>query len=388
MAQKVTIDIEDADALSGRTITGERIPIGTPGDYKPCVAKLPGGELVLCAFFPGAFWAGPRYKTREDILLFRSADAGQTWSGPENLTVDKGLRGREPYFTILSDGTMLITVHFLIDDARNTTGYCRSFVHRSQDGQTWTTIPTEPEGMKPGDVCCTTRNILEMQDGSLMLGVSTPGADASCAWRSFDRGRTWSEKYPTQVDGLDETFTSVFYGEGFWWQARSGKIFMAKRIDHRWAARHFGDDISALTHYSDQYGRLVLYETTDEAHTLRPVRTLGGLGQMYPAIMRLQDGRLLCTFTVRSLGPPFGVRAIISEEREDDLLLDFDHDRIMLDTQTAPDVTSGGGFGPTVQLDDGTLVTSYSWRDAQHITHMEVIRWRLPQVTSPVRKLV
>jgi len=28
-------------------------------------------------------------------------------------------------------------------------------------------------------------------------------------------------------------------------------------------------------------------------------------------------------------------------------------------------------------LDDGTVVTSYSWRDAEHVTHVEVIRWRL-----------
>jgi len=82
------------------------------------VAKLPSGELLLTAFFPGAFWAGPRYKTREDILSFRSNDEGKSWSGPENLTVAKGLRGREPYFTILADGTILMTVHFLTDDVR------------------------------------------------------------------------------------------------------------------------------------------------------------------------------------------------------------------------------------------------------------------------------
>ena len=38
----------------------------------------------------------------------------------------------------------------------------------------------------------------------------------------------------------------------------------------------------------------------------------------------------------------------------------------------------GGGFGPTVRLDDGTLVTSYSYRDAGDRTHLEVVRWKLP----------
>jgi len=382
MGETVRIEIEDGKALAGETITGERVKVGEPGDYKPCVAKLPSGELVLTAFFPGTFSAGPRYKAREDILLFRSADDGKTWSGPEDLTIDKGLRGREPYFTILSDGTMLITVHFLIDDARNTTGYCRSFVHRSGDGgRTWTTTPAEPEGMKPGDVCCTTRNILEMQDGSLLFGVSVRGAEESWVWRSTDGGATWPQEYPTTVEGLDETYPHNFYGEGFWWQARSGKVYLVKRIDHIFAAKHFGDDLSGIDteHYSDQYNRLVLYETTDQAHSLRPVRTMGGLGLMYPAVIRLGGERVLFTFTVRTLREPLGLRAVVGAESDDGFTADLDCDRIMLDTQTAPGVTSGGGFGPTVQLEDGTLVTSYSWRDAEHVTHMEVMRWRLPE---------
>jgi hypothetical protein len=62
----------------------------------------------------------------------------------------------------------------------------------------------------------------------------------------------------------------------------------------------------------------------------------------------------------------------------------------MLDTKTparlaagyhgGPFLGSGGGFGPTVQLDDGMLVTSYSYRGEDAETHLEVIRWRLPPV--------
>ena len=59
MGAEVRVEVEDPKALAGKTIVGERVPIGAPGDYKPCVAKLPSGELVLCAFLcilPSCAW--------------------------------------------------------------------------------------------------------------------------------------------------------------------------------------------------------------------------------------------------------------------------------------------------------------------------------------------
>ena len=57
---------------------------------------------------------------------------------------------------------------------------------------------------------------------------------------------------------------------------------------------------------------------------------------------------------------------------------DFTHDRLMLDTRTPIGKPPGGGFGPTVQLKDGTLVTSYSYRGEDDKTHLEAMRWKLP----------
>lgn len=54
-------------------------------------------------------------------------------------------------------------------------------------------------------------------------------------------------------------------------------------------------------------------------------------------------------------------------------------DRIMLDTKTPDGTPQGGGFGPTVQLDDGILVTSYSYRGEDGKSHLEVVRWELPK---------
>ena len=58
-------------------------------------------------------------------------------------------------------------------------------------------------------------------------------------------------------------------------------------------------------------------------------------------------------------------------------VLKFGRDRVMLDTKTGSRYR-GGGFGPTVQLDDGTPVTSCSYRGEDDKTHLEVIRWTLP----------
>jgi hypothetical protein len=379
LPQTVEIQIENPRQWVGVQPAGERVKFGSPADYKPCVAKLPDERLVLTAFAPGAFEAGPHLKQREEILLFRSQDGGRTWSDAENLTITRGLLGREPYFTILSDGTVLMTVHFLINDVRNDTGYCRSFVHRSADGgETWETTAVEAPGMKPGESSCTTRNVLELKDGSLLVGVSAPGAGRNIIWRSRDGGKTWDETYPSTIEGLDDGYPHGFFGEGYWWQAASGKTYLVQRLDGKYCTEKFGDDAGLIAEDSDQYDRLVVFETSDLGRTLSPVSTLGELGNMYPSILRLQDGRLLFTFTVRTGRTPLGIRSVLGEETHDGFHFDCAHDRFLLDPQTAPDVTSGGGFGPTVQLDDGTLVTSYSWRDAGNVTHLEVMRWHVP----------
>ncbi len=65
------------------------------------------------------------------------------------------------------------------------------------------------------------------------------------------------------------------------------------------------------------------------------------------------------------------------------------HDRVMLDTKTGSRC-QGGGFGPTVQLDEGKLATSYSYRGEDGKSHREVVRWELrkSQLTVANRRSV
>ena len=82
------------------------------------------------------------------------------------------------------------------------------------------------------------------------------------------------------------------------------------------------------------------------------------------------------------LGSPGTARLI---QYDDGFEFDLKHDMILIETRTPDGFDSGNGFGGTVQLDDGTLVSSYSYRTpmdefagSDRELHCEVVRWRLP----------
>jgi len=380
------IRIQNPTALGVESIPAQRVPIGVPGDYKPCIARLPDGELLVVAFrqhqAEGSrkLWGGDVQLIREDIILFRSGDGGRTWSDPEVLD----LPGREPYLTILSDGTILMTVHLLAQDVRNDTDYVLAYFHRSTDGGgTWQTTRfdgSDLPGWQPGWSICSSRNVLELRDGSLILGVGTKwGRDY--LFRSDDGGATWRRteacKFELFEDEKDrERLQFPLWGEAVFWEAANGDLLAISRVDSKVFPRLPGSD--RPDGHWDHHDRLVLYRSRDGGRYWSFSELGSYYGEMYPAILRLQDGRLLLTFTVRDLRPPLGVRAVLGREREDGFEFDFERDRLMIDVSTPLDKESGGGFGRTVQLDDGTLVTSYSYMGEDDRTHCEVARWRLP----------
>jgi len=361
----------------------ERIALGEPDDYKPCIARMPDGELLLTAFHPHKREGG---KVMEQMLLFRSKDGGKTWSQPEKLD----LLGREPYLTVLPDGTIFITVHLLAQDVRNRWGYTCGFLHRSTDrGRTWESIRVESEGIKPKASNHTTRNVLRLADGTLLLGVDYDGGGGPyLIWRSTDNGKTWDKTQRCVPKDFQSKY-GFFGGETWLWQANSGTIWALVRVDSTELPIQ-GRPIKAK---SDQADHFILFSSADGAKTFDRIRDFGDYGEMYMSLLRLKDSRLLLTFTVRDLNPPLGVRAIPGIETKDGFTFDFAHDRVMLDTKTGSRY-QGGGFSPTVQLDDGTLVTACSYRGEDKLTHLEVIRWKLPaspkavETPRPVVKVV
>lgn len=351
----------------------ERIALGETGDYKPCIARLPSGELLVVAFHGHKLEGG---KYREDMILFRSGDGGKTWGERQVLP----LLGREPYFSVLEDGTLFITTHLLTQDMRNELGYIHGYLHRSADeGKTWTTLKIAAEdvpGAAPKTWTHTSRNVLELEDGSLVLGVSA-GSSIDYLWRSRDKGKSWDKSLACTVQGFDVAKQGFpWHAETVFTQAANGDILGIARCHSSALPPLAGTEVAVG---NDQVERMALFRSRDRGKTWTLEPEMGNYyGEMYQAFLRLSDGRLLLTFTVRALRPPLGVHAVLGKESSDGFKFDFEHDRIVIDEKTPLGKSSGGGFGPTVQLDDGTLVTSYSYRTADDQTHLEVARWRLP----------
>ena len=378
-----TITVRHPHTLPAAGLPVERIPLGAPGDYKPMAVQRPDGELLLTAFrgheLEKKMPSGRAYM-HEDVLFFRSADDGRSWSDPD---VAADVLPREPYLCPLSDGTLLLTMHLHPRDHRNPVGHVQSYVYRSVDGgRTWLARPLVPDEYRPGLWIHSSRNSLELQDKSVILGISSIKDQPDIIYRSHDQGLTWTHE-PVTVHGKPPEYTDPLWAEAFFWQNRAGRVLALCRVNQKqWPIE--GKSLPEKVHY-DQAERLVVLRSDDYGHSWQVHENMGGYGTMYPSILHLQDGRLLLTYTVRSLDLPLGVRAIVGKETEDGFSFSFDHDIIIIDGKTPEGNLSGGGFGNTLQLNDGTLLTPYSYRNADNpeaagtqSVQMEIARWQLP----------
>jgi len=123
--------------------------------------------------------------------------------------------------------------------------------------------------------------------------------------------------------------------------------------------------------------RTLMCESTDNGRTWQNLRDWGNYGVMYPRVLRLRDGRLMATFTQRAIYYPIGLQAIFSYD--DGQTWDFDSDRIVIEGKTPWGKPSGGGFGNTIQLDDETMISCYTYMGKDDQFHLEVVRWPLPK---------
>lgn len=367
--EKDFIQIRNPKRLSGKRIPAERVYLGNY--YKPNIVRLPNNELRIVGM---ACEPHKDFYGKNEHPIFRSVDGGRTWSKLAAMEVARG----EPYLITLKDGTLMAT------------GGPSPFLHRSEDGgRTWKSLPTAMAPTK--ETWITTRNVLELADGSLMTGISQHTVNSKTfVWRSFDGGRTWSKKYPAVFSDVPKNYGYTILGEAHLWQARSGKIYAIMRVgmSNSWPLPGTTDP-----GVNDHSERMVVYATTDLGQSWKKVHDLGWYGEYFPSILRLTDGRLLLTFTMREpFKPnvfPHGLRAVVGRETEDGFEFDLRHDRFMLDTKSLHarnPVSWAGSIGGSVQLDDGTLVSvtaygGYPGGDGKKNIDFdaEVIRWRLPK---------
>lgn len=457
-------------------IDAERYPIGEAGYYKPYMAKFDDGELWMTVAGPRIYAYDDRPKGfsrhHEDSYLYRSTDGGVSWSGPTLLPDSK-----EAQLTILSNGTIMLSAHFVQKQKSNPYHYGHTVLYRSDDrGENWTkkhiltedipdwktsvdltgardkcdsidaardifefddgTFVYQPwgpgrlqEGLKPmgerdsirvrailevGD--CTyiagpwaeiplvtaanmwdhdiglmiggTRNFIELDDGTLLFGTGSREGNERI-FVSKDNGKTWDNTRKAEFPDFQikdpKLYWCNLFQEAFLYKGDYGKIYAIMRVDERYYDPLPGTEYPDEEEKTDQSERMVMYESTDEGKTWVNRKDVGTYGEMYPSVLKLQDGRLLLTYTVRNLNPRKGVRAVFGYEDEDGLHFNYDEDQIIIEAKSPADAYSGGGFGNTVQLDDGTLVTPYSYANpalatTNDITHacLEVVRWKLP----------
>jgi len=384
--------------LPVRQIPVQRIPLGDPGDYKPSMTVLPDGELVMVA--DRAVGSTVHGDFRNTTPLWRSRDGGLTWSAPEIL---EDAPGKETFISATSKGTLFVTGTVLWGDANydgdpgDNTGYY-SLLYRSTDrGRTWQCTKvklsdeekraigaSKPEPCSMGYGSNLDRAPLELPDrasdppaagGTLLLGVSHANSRGGYLWCSIDEGETWDRSQRIHISGWYHNWDG-FFSNSFTYRQDSGRLKHLIRVG--WPSRMtpIRDGRPILEEGSDHFDRTMISESIDGGITWSPARDFGDYGQMYCRVLRLRDGRRLLTYTQRGVTWPLGLRAMLSYD--DGETWDFENDQIILEGFTPWGAASGGAFGNTLEMEDGTLVSCYSYRATDSQTRIEVVRWKIP----------
>lgn len=400
--EELPVRVNHPRRLPAWSLPAQRIAIGK--GYKPTMALLPDGSLVMLALYmkhglpeggrdaiPANVWWNldeslPVGKCREYSCLWRSTDGGTTWTGGDEVP---GLIAREHWLTCTSNGTLFTSSHLLSFDVNSDFDHTTSWIHRSTDGgKTWERQQADVEsdlrcGTPVANGAHTSRNVVELSDGTLLLGVSINSSSVAYMWRSTDNGVTWDKTQRARIGGYYGNFNG-FFCEDYTYLNDSEELLHWCRmspLDYTEGSQRsqgqfpIGDQRVVPTG-NDGINRLMMTTSADYGRSWTPLVDAGDYGQMYPRVTKLRDGRLLMTYTQRALLYPTGLRARLS--CDDGRTWDFDHDQIVIEGFTPWGAEQGGGFGNTLQLADGSLVSCYSWNPGDDKYETEVARWQLP----------
>jgi len=327
----------------------KRRRVGERGNYKAGFTQCPDGRLVLAAC-----WRHPEYDKDPSnqyfgIHVYESTDLGRSW----NKINQTPLFGKEPSLTAVDDRTLFLTGQRA--DQRPGSTFGGMYAFRSVDGgRQWERVDIDDgEYRYPYP-----RNVILDSDGSLAY-LRPHGLDMELC-RSSDGGKTWSFSLgKVNWDQNDMDPHGVFAEIGVL-RANDGKLLAVIRREIPRASGEGFEDI-------------FLAQSADEGKTWgRPCR-VSGTAEVHGYLTQLADGRILLTFSSYHL--PFGVFATVSSDGGKT----FDRDNPI---RLAVSSNCYTGWPVTLQLEDGSLITSYAVtiyaeKDAPRCA-TEVVRWRLP----------
>ena len=369
-----SLQVVNNKALSPR-IPAELVELEGNYNFKPYIAELPDGEILMSLSHTHDEEAVTGGTLTVHPVTYRSADGGRTWGGGRH--VPEMVGGHEPAVTVI-DGVVFVTAHFgkpPRNDPIAGHDHFYNVIYRSEDaGRTFEALDITAEflGDPDEDQAESTRNLLRLRDGRIILGVD-------CGMRSYlllsdDLGKSWKSRR-IETDGVSwqGAGRSCLMSESVLFFSPSGRLMMLSRLDYTQA--RFDRDLPLLPDYHrktglDQFDGEVLFEADGDLARWKPLRAVGFPALMYPSIVDLGGPRQLFTFTVREIPPAnsgcihpkVGVQAAIVEERSDGFM-DFrlDEDLIVIDDCTPASQRNAGCFGNTIKIADGTLVTPFSF---------------------------
>lgn len=318
-------------------------------------------------------------------VLTRSTDAGRTWNTPR-VAPGYDWHGTEcAGLTVLHDGTLLLnqwrftwypletarklahkvalsfptdwvqalkamgelpTNDAIPDDPAEFVPWARgdggTFVHRSTDGgRTWDeTIPIDTTPFSGGYGM---RGGVQLANGDLLLPLSdVPNYRTVFVVRSSDGGRTWAAPVVAAAEAGKE------FEEPSLLALDDQRLIMLLREN--------------TTHFLHQC------TSTDGGHTwhgLRPTPILG----YPPHLLRLPDGRLLCTYGYRYV--PYGIRAVLSVD--EGRTWDVDHPLMLRADLPNRDL----GYPASLLMRDGRIFTIYYGQDTDGVTCIQATSYTI-----------